>query len=158
MPKSRVFFQILKKHTLSKRYFKRLISARSDKIGALTFPDLDSLEKYCENASSSIFYLLLEANGTKDLHVDHVASHLGKAHGIVTFIRSVPHHAQKRECILPLDILMKHSVPMESIFRGEMSKGLNDVVFEISSRAKLHLDKVRRFIKMFLLCAASRAT
>lgn len=106
------------------------------------FPDLESLEKYSENSTSSIYYLLLEANGTKDINVDHVASHLGKAHGIVNLIRSVAHHAQKRNCVLPQDILIKHDVPMESIFRGETSKGLCDAVFEVSSRAKLHLDKV----------------
>lgn len=137
-------FQILKTHKLSKRYFKRLINARLERSGISTFPDLESLEKYSENSSSSIYYLLLEANGTQSIEADHAASHLGKSHGIVTSIRSVPYHAQKRNCNLPQDILMNHDVSMESIFRGESSKELSDVIFAVSSRAKLHLDKVRK--------------
>ncbi|XP_043276355.1 NADH dehydrogenase (ubiquinone) complex I, assembly factor 6 [Venturia canescens] len=135
--------RLLKRHKLSKRYFKRLISSRSERSGVTTFADLESLEKYAENAFSSIYYLLLEANSTVNVDADHAASHLGKSHGIVTLIRSVPYHAQKRNCILPQDILMNHDISMESLFRGKSSKALTDVIFEVSSRAKLHLDKAQ---------------
>lgn len=104
--------------------------------------NLESLEKYAENTVSPVYYLILEAQGIKDIHTDHFASHLGKAHGIVNLIRSVPHNARKKSIVLPQDILMKHKVSSESIIQGKSSKELSDVIFEVSSRAKQHLDKV----------------
>jgi len=140
-PTSLELHRILQNTKLSKHYFKRLIEARFNKLNNSIFVDLDSLEKYAENTVSSIYYLILEAQGTKDVHTDHFASHLGKAHGIVTLIRSVPYNAQRRKIILPQDILMKHNISSESIFQGKSSKELKDVIFDVSSRAKQHLDK-----------------
>lgn len=133
--------RILQKHKLSKRYFKRLIDARLDKLEKSIFPSVQDVENYAEKAFSSIYYLLLEANGIKNINADHAASHLGKAHGIVTFIRSVPYHARKRVIVLPEDILIKHNVSSEAILQNVTGDALNNVIFEVASYAKLHLDE-----------------
>ncbi|XP_018392080.1 PREDICTED: NADH dehydrogenase (ubiquinone) complex I, assembly factor 6 [Cyphomyrmex costatus] len=141
-PKSPVALElhrILQRHKLSKRYFKRLIDARLSKLSSSIFVDLESLEKYCDYTTSSIYYLLLEAQGTASVNADHAASHFGKAHGLVTLIRSVPYNARKRVMILPQDVLLKHSVSSESIFQGQSSAGFKDVILEIASCAKQHL-------------------
>ncbi|XP_014233329.1 NADH dehydrogenase (ubiquinone) complex I, assembly factor 6 [Trichogramma pretiosum] len=133
--------RVLKKHKLSKHYFKRLIEARYNRLNGSLFADLDSVEKYAEQTVSSIYYLMLEAQGIQDVDTDHFASHFGKAHGILNLIRSVPYSAQKRIILLPQDILMKYNISSESVFQGRGSKELNDVIFEVSSRAKQHLNK-----------------
>ncbi|XP_012279840.1 NADH dehydrogenase (ubiquinone) complex I, assembly factor 6-like [Orussus abietinus] len=135
--------RILSKHKLSKLYFKRLITARWEKLQNSIFLDLESLERYSDSAVSSIYYLLLEAHGTKEVQVDHAVSHLGKAHGIVTLIRSIPHNAHKRISVIPQDLLIKYNIPTETVFRGKCDQSLKDTIFEISSRAKLHLNKAR---------------
>ena len=38
---------------------------------------------------------------------------------------------------------MQHGVSQESIYRNEPSKGLQEVVYEVASVAKVHLDKAR---------------
>ncbi|XP_011300205.1 NADH dehydrogenase (ubiquinone) complex I, assembly factor 6 [Fopius arisanus] len=139
--------RVLKTFKLSKHYFQRLLDARWRKWQAADFPDLESLEKYSEETVSPIYYLLLEARGIKDVNIDHIASHLGKAQGITNLLRSAPHHAQKRVCVIPQDLLMKHGVPTESVFRGEMSKELSDVVFEVASRSHQHLEKAKNLRK-----------
>ncbi|XP_072765052.1 NADH dehydrogenase (ubiquinone) complex I, assembly factor 6 [Anoplolepis gracilipes] len=138
-PVSLELHRILQRHKLSKRYFKRLIDARINKLSNSIFVDLESLEKYCDYTVSSIYFLLLEAHGTANVNADHAASHLGKAHGLVTSIRSVPYNAQKRVMILPQDILLKNSVSSESVFQRQLSTGLKDAVFEVASCAKQHL-------------------
>ncbi|XP_018300375.1 NADH dehydrogenase (ubiquinone) complex I, assembly factor 6 [Mycetomoellerius zeteki] len=141
-PKSPVALElhrILQQHKLSKRYFKRLIDARLSKLSNSIFMDLESLERYCDYTTSSIYYLLLEAQGTASVNADHAASHFGKAHGLVTLIRSVPYNARKRVMILPQDVLLKHSISSESIFQGQSSAGFKDAVLEIASCAKQHL-------------------
>lgn len=143
-PKSPVTLElhrVLQKHKLSKRYFDRLIDARMEKLSNPVFPDLSSIERYAENTVSSIYYLLLEAQGVIDVNADHIASHLGKAHGVVTLIRSIPYNAHKRVMILPQNILMKNNVSFEAIFQREITTGFKDTIFEISSCAKQHLDK-----------------
>ncbi|OXU22939.1 hypothetical protein TSAR_002272 [Trichomalopsis sarcophagae] len=139
-PTSLELHRVLQKTKLTKQYFKRLIEARFNKLNLSTFPNLESLEKYAEHTVSSVYYLILEAHGIKDVDTDHFASHLGKAHGIVTLIRSVPHNAKCRKMVLPQDILMKYNVSSESVLQGTSSKELKDVIFEVSSRAKQHLD------------------
>ncbi|XP_035723510.1 NADH dehydrogenase (ubiquinone) complex I, assembly factor 6-like [Vespa mandarinia] len=133
--------RILQKHKLSKRYFKRLIDARLDKLEKSTFPNIQAVENYAESTVSSIYYLLLEAHGTKNIKADHTASHLGKAQGIVTLLRSIPYHAQKRVIVLPEDILMKHNISSESVLRNVKNTALNDVIFEVASCAKQHIEE-----------------
>lgn len=124
-----------------------MIEARFNKLNSSTFPDLEALENYADHTVSSVYYLLLEAHGIKDVNTDHFASHLGKAHGIVTLIRSVPHNAKRRKMILPQNILMKYNVSSESVLQATSNKELKDVIFEVSSRAKQHLDKVSYYWK-----------
>lgn len=138
--------QILQRHKLSKRYFKRLIDARLNKLNGSIFVDLESLEKYCDYTASSIYYLLLEAQGTATVNADHAASHFGKAHGLVTLIRSVPYNARKRVLVLPQDVLLKNGVSSESIFQGRSSAGFKDAVLEVASCAKQHLKMVSTVI------------
>lgn len=48
------------------------------------------------------------------------------------------HQSLKSSCFF----LFQHSVSQEDIKRGTNVKGVNDVVFDIASVAKQHLDKV----------------
>ncbi|KAL6260608.1 hypothetical protein P5V15_008128 [Pogonomyrmex californicus] len=133
-------YRILQRHKLSKRYFKRLIDARLNKLNNSVFVDVDSLEKYCDYTVSSIYYLLLEAQDTASINADHVASHFGKAHGLVTLLRSVPYNARKRVMVLPQDVLLKNGVSSESVFQAHPSAGFEDAIFEVASCAKQHLE------------------
>lgn len=45
--------------------------------------------------------------GIKDVHADHTASHLGKAIGVATALRSTPFHGSKGKVYLPNDIMIK---------------------------------------------------
>ncbi|XP_017886003.1 NADH dehydrogenase (ubiquinone) complex I, assembly factor 6 [Ceratina calcarata] len=132
--------RILQKHSLSKHYFKRLIDIRLEKLHEYLFHDIAEIERYAEYSNSSIYYLLLQAHGINDMNADHAASHLGKAHGIVNLVRSVPYNAMKRVNMLPQDILMKHSVSTEAVLQGSSSKNLENVIYDVASCGKLHLD------------------
>lgn len=107
--------------------------------------NVESLEKYCDYTVSSLYYLLLEAKGITNMNADHAASHFGKAHGLITLIRSIPYNARKRVMILPQDILLKNNLSSESVFQGQSTAKLNDAIFELSSCAKQHLNLVQIF-------------
>ncbi|KAK0172546.1 hypothetical protein PV328_005852 [Microctonus aethiopoides] len=135
--------RVLRNHKLSKHYFQRLLDARWKKWQTVSFNDISAIEQYSEDTVSPVNYLLLQTRGIQNVHIDHVASHLGKAQGIVTTIRSVPYHARRRTMILPKNLLIDHGVSSESVFRGESSKELCDVIFALASRANQHLKKAR---------------
>jgi phytoene/squalene synthetase len=120
----------LEETSLSQTWFRKILSARVRVIAVLSFnnclatPDtfllvkeadlldtqyqtLTDLENYAENTQSSLLYLQLESLGIKDMHVDHIASHLGKARGIVTLLRGTPSHLQHRRLCIPSDVMAK---------------------------------------------------
>ena len=43
------------------------------------------------------------------MHADHAASHIGKAQGIVTMLRAIPHNAQRSYCCVPVQSLIEVS-------------------------------------------------
>ena len=52
-------------------------------------------------------HLLLLFADVKDVHADHAASHLGKAIGLTTLVRSIPYHLRRRQTFIPVDLLVK---------------------------------------------------
>lgn len=84
----------------------------------------------------------MEAHGITNINADHAASHMGKAHGIINLIRSIPYNANKRVNMLPQDILLKYGVSTEAVLQGQSSKDLKDAIYDIASCGKLHLDAV----------------
>lgn len=76
------------------------------------------------------------------MHTDHAASHLGKSQGITNLLRSVPFSVRDRIVPLPQDLLLKYNLSQEKILRGKGNSNLKHVIYDVASRAKLHLDKV----------------
>uniref|UniRef100_A0A8C6T6P5 NADH:ubiquinone oxidoreductase complex assembly factor 6 n=1 Tax=Neogobius melanostomus TaxID=47308 RepID=A0A8C6T6P5_9GOBI len=132
-PVSSELWRAVRKHYLTKRWLQRIVTDR--------VRNLQELESYSENTQSSLLYLLLET--LKDVHVDHAASHIGKAQGIVTCLRATPHHSRRRRVYLPMDICIKHGASQEEFIRGSRDGAVKDVVFDIASQAHAHLQHVR---------------
>jgi len=57
-------------------------------------------------------------------------------------LRGSPYHFSQRQSYLPINLLAKHGLSQEELFRGHVveSKQLADVVYEVASIAKHHLD------------------
>jgi NADH dehydrogenase [ubiquinone] 1 alpha subcomplex assembly factor 6 len=130
-------------YKLSKRNFKNLITSRKEHFNLNSFNSLDDMEKYSEQSVSSVYYLILEGCGIKNIHADHAASHLGKAQGIVQQLRSISQSQRLNFISLPQNILVKNNVSHEELFRCKSSKPLSDCVYEVASRAHQHLMKAR---------------
>lgn len=133
----------INRHKLSKRYLKRLVSARFNHLST-SFRTLDEMESYAEESTSPVYYMLLEALAIKNIHADHAASHFGKAQGLTNMVRSVPHCAERRLVPpLPQDVMMEKSVSQEDIIRGSRAENTRDVIFTVAARAAQHLEKAR---------------
>ncbi|KAL8826932.1 MAG: hypothetical protein Q9170_007216 [Blastenia crenularia] len=157
--------------TLNKSRFLRIISAREKYSTNAPYPTLASLEQYAENTYSTLFYLTLSALPLHSITADHIASHIGKAIGIIAVLRGVPllafppppnHHSnssslggtldtqrsQQGAVTLPLDIMAEAGLKEENVLRysGE-AEGLKDAVFKVATRASDHLITARQMVK-----------
>ena len=150
---------------LSKSWFLRVISARENYLNKNPYPTLEALEQYAEHTYSTLLYLTLQALPMSSVTADHVASHIGKAAGIVAVLRGLPllafppppnHHSnntglgaavqQQRArssqgvVTLPLDVMAEVGLREENVLRhGAAAEGLRDAVFKVATRASDHL-------------------
>jgi NADH dehydrogenase [ubiquinone] 1 alpha subcomplex assembly factor 6 len=74
-------------------------------LNDLPFASVAQLETHAEYTMSSLLYLSLESFQVREITTDHIASHLGKAIGIITLIRSIPFHAHLRRVYIPSELI-----------------------------------------------------
>ncbi|GAV09596.1 hypothetical protein RvY_19102 [Ramazzottius varieornatus] len=160
-PVAQEMHRAVQQKKLTKVWLRRLIDCRFDRLHSKPFLNVDALETFAENSVSPIYYLLLEASGSKDVPSDHAASHLGKTIGILNLIRSTPFLISRNQLSLPMDVLMRHNLSTESISRiargvdrkfGEPVTqaevlALQEVTFDLASAAHTHLSTTRSLLK-----------
>ncbi|KAJ3178291.1 hypothetical protein HDU87_003603 [Geranomyces variabilis] len=146
-PVAQALAQALETAPLSKSWFKRILSEREANLQDPQYASVADLEKYAENTASALLYLQLEALGLQNPQADHAASHVGKAIGIATILRATPFHVEERRFYLPSELMAKHGVAAETVFRSGPSPSLEEVVFEVATAANDHLITARSFLK-----------
>lgn len=125
---------------LNRVYLKRMVSAR-DRQPKEQFRTLEEIQQYAEQSYSSLFYLLLESMGVKDLNADHAASHLGKAQGLTTLLRAIPHLNHGFQLHVPQELLQKHGLNGIGGSDQGQQKAMEECIFEIASLANQHITK-----------------
>ncbi|QUC23590.1 uncharacterized protein UV8b_07831 [Ustilaginoidea virens] len=148
-----------------KFWVSRLVRTREKQLDGRPYPSLMALEDCAENTYSSIMYATLASVPLRSVHVDHLASHIGKACGIIAVLRGVPILAapsrpvktptgsdapstRQPSLLLPLDVMAEEGVKEEDVFRqGPSAAGLQDAVFKVATRANDHLITARDMLK-----------
>ncbi|XP_068997124.1 NADH dehydrogenase (ubiquinone) complex I, assembly factor 6 isoform X3 [Embiotoca jacksoni] len=137
-PVSTELWRAVRTHNLTKRWLLRIVTEREKDLEDRAYRNLQELETYSENTQSSLIYLLLECLGVKNVHADHAASHIGKAHGITTCLRATPHNSSRRKVYLPMDICMLARSFSQNVPAAATPAFLHTVVLED------YLQRVRR--------------
>ncbi|CAG0886837.1 unnamed protein product, partial [Darwinula stevensoni] len=88
-----------------------------------------------------------EKQDITSMEADHAASHLGKAQGIVTVVRSIPYHSRRGVVLLPPDLLLHFGVSPSDVLRGSREKPLRDAIFEVASAAYQQLEKFHALLE-----------
>uniref|UniRef100_A0A8H7TTC9 Phytoene synthase n=1 Tax=Bionectria ochroleuca TaxID=29856 RepID=A0A8H7TTC9_BIOOC len=148
-----------------KYWVSRLVKTREKHMDNRPFTSLASLEDYGENTYATLMYATLAMMPLRSMHVDHLASHIGKACGIVAVLRGIPVLAapaqpvqtpsgfdapttHKPSLLLPLDVMAEEGVKEEEVFRqGPNAPGLQEAVFKVATRANDHLITAREMLK-----------
>lgn len=148
-----------------KFWVSRLVRTREKHMDNRPYTSLASLEEYAENTYSTMMYATLASMPLRSMHMDHLASHIGKACGIVAVLRGIPvlaapsqpvktpsgagaPNTHEPSLLLPLDIMAEEGVKEEEVFRqGPSAPGLQDAVFKVATRANDHLITAREMLK-----------
>ncbi|KAI6652748.1 NADH dehydrogenase (ubiquinone) complex I, assembly factor 6 [Oopsacas minuta] len=132
----------IREYNLSQSWLLRLINARMRELTIGSFKEMSCLEEYSEDTHGSILFLTLETAGIKSIEIDHAASHLAKAAGIVTCLRAVAPLAGRRGRVgIPISLLNEYKVSQQDVLRRSNLSGLREVAIVMGSIAKLHLEK-----------------
>ncbi|KAJ4287445.1 hypothetical protein N0V88_007631 [Collariella sp. IMI 366227] len=138
-----------------KFWLMRLINTREKHMENKPFASIAALEDYAENTYATLMYMTLAAMPLQSVHMDHLASHIGKACGIVATLRGIPRPAgssvgstRSPALLLPLDVMALAGLKEEDVFRmGPSAFGLQDAVFQVATRANDHIITAREMLK-----------
>lgn len=148
-----------------KFWLLRFINTREKYMDNRPFSSLAALEDYAENTYATLMYMTLAAMDVRSMHMDHLASHIGKACGIVATLRGVPvlaapprpvhtpggkeaGNSRSQALLLPLDVMAEVDLREEDVFRhGPNAQGLQDAIFKVATRANDHLITAREMLK-----------
>lgn len=111
--------------------------------------NMEELEIYAENTRSLMIYLNLNLLGIKDDIAYEIGSHIGRGIGIVDVLKRFPTLLKMHINNLPKDILNKHIGSYDLLLNkdGLVNERFYDVILEIASYAKKHLEVGRNMSK-----------
>ncbi|PJF17328.1 Phytoene/squalene synthetase [Paramicrosporidium saccamoebae] len=112
--------------------------------------DMSEIENYSEKTFSNLLCILLEYCGIKDLDADHVASHVGKALGIVAFIKSAVSLSRKGlDSGIPMSLLSKAGISQESLKQDAIwsEEGPRNCIHNMADTAYIHLSHAEKYME-----------
>lgn len=143
-PAAAALKQTVDKYNLPVDALQAMIDARVFDLYDDPMPSLNDLEGYAGETTSAVFQLasLVLSDGA-DAGTATIAGHAGVAYALTGLMRALPYHASRRQVFLPSDLLSRHNVDMETLFRGEPTPELAAALTEMREHARHHMKRVR---------------
>lgn len=138
-----------------KRFLLTVVQTRESRLRLVPFRTIEDMERLGEGTMSQILYALLEALQTRETSeflaahasldelVSNALAHVGQATGIALSLKQFYWYAQKHNYVnLPVDSLASQNLSqqaiLDSIEAKEHPPNLDEVVFEVATRANDH--------------------
>ncbi|WP_103224072.1 phytoene/squalene synthase family protein [Roseibium marinum] len=143
-PVANALLRTIERYNLPRQALVAMTEARIFDLYNDPMPSLNDLEGYVGETVSGLFQLgCLVLNDGKDPGTATVAGHAGVAYGLCGLMRALPWHAARRQMYLPGDVLSRHNLDPETVFRGKTTPELLAVLTEMRGHARHHLGRVR---------------
>lgn len=113
-------------------------------------PGLADLEGYAGETASALMRLaalVLAPRATADTAA--AAGHGGVAQALAGLMRSLPLHAARGQCFLPLDVLVRHGLDREAAVSGRASPALKAALQDLAGSARAHLKAAAEALAAF---------
>lgn len=132
------------KFRLPRQALVDLIDARVFDLYDDLMPNLNDLEGYCGETSSSLFRIasIILVDGADPGNAD-AAGHAGVAYAITGLLRAFPWHARRGQVFIPSEVLARHGVVREDIVSGRGGPGLMGALSDMRAVARWHLQQTR---------------
>ena len=148
-PLARMLKDVHEKSRVNFKLLHRMIDYQLFDIDRGSISTMQELEVYAENTRSLMLYMNLHLLNIDDERANLMGSHLGRALGICDVIRKSPYYIAIQRGYLPVDVLLKHNVQQDKIYRRQDKESLiaeefYDAVLEIAAYARKHLQISRQ--------------
>jgi NADH dehydrogenase [ubiquinone] 1 alpha subcomplex assembly factor 6 len=137
----------IKRHSLAKQWFLRLINCRENNMKTKNqYQTIHDVESFGEQSMATIYYLLFECLGVKNVNCDHAASHFAKSQILTNIIRSIPLQSKFHVSYMPIDMLLKYKVTQHDLIKKKSDSNLNDLIFDMCNQSNQHLIKTKNLL------------
>lgn len=143
-PVANALLQTIASYNLPRNGLIAMTEARVFDLYDDPMPSLNDLEGYTGETVSGLIQLsCLILNDGDDPETATAAGHAGVAYGMTGLMRALPWHASRRQMFLPKDLIDRHGVDVETVFRGETTHPLKAALAEMRKHVRHHLNRVR---------------
>ena len=133
--------QLIRRQSLPKPLFDRLIDARDLDMQDAPAETLDQLRLYVEDSSAGLSALAALVLGGGDGATEEAARHVGQAWGLVGLLRAHAFGIKVRRLHLPVK---EKRLDIEEVLAGENPPGLAQLAEQIAATAAHHLAAARK--------------
>lgn len=144
-PVAAALAQTIEKYRLPVAPLTAMTEARIFDLYEDPMPTLNDLEGYAGETSSALIQLACQIlNDGWDAGTGTISGHAGVAYALAGLMRALPWHASRRQMYLPKDLLERHGVDPETVFKGETPPELMAALKELREHTRHHLERVRQ--------------
>ncbi len=110
---------------------------------------IEDLEIYAENTKSLLLYLNLNLLNINDEQAFIVASHVGRALGIIEVLKRMSGYLRLDVNLMPKSLVDKHAGSVTFLYdrRGDINERFYDIILEMAAYAKKHLEVARNLVQ-----------
>lgn len=116
----------IKAHELPRADFDMMIYAREFDLEDTLPGNLEGLMNYADFTSSPLLALAMRIAG--EVPDAEPVRPVAVNYALAGILRSVPHFARERRCLLPEDLLAAHGQSVNKLYDGQLAPGLREVV------------------------------
>ncbi len=133
----------VRRHRLDRRIIETMLAARAADLDGVQPPTAAALERFADDTSATVTRLAVKILGVDGGAADEVARHVGVAWALTGLLRAVPIHAAERRVYLPASSCAAAGVAVDGLFAGTPGAGLQRVVAEVATTARVRLHLAR---------------
>jgi len=141
-PVAAALSQTIDRYRLPVSALQAMIDARVFDLYDDPMPSLNDLEGYAGETASLVIQLAMQilAGGEAPESAD-AAGHAGVAHAMTGLLLSLPRHVSRGQMFLPADLLDRHGVEREAVYRGKRTPEFDAAIVEYLAHIRHHLAK-----------------
>ncbi len=135
----------IRAHGLPQDVFENLLYAREFDLEDTAPAHMEGVLKYADFTSTPLLTLMAMAAGADTAREPLYP--LATAYALCGILRAVPFHAAMQRSVLPEDLMTRHGVSLNALYRGKPERGVCDVTKAMHAHIIMDAAPEHRFLK-----------